>query len=76
LGVESGIKIGAWGGFLLLSLTIFIIAWGYFVGSDAVTFSVFLIVLLAIIFLLLIILKPQKRLRTNTLSPMSLVCFK
>jgi hypothetical protein len=65
LGVEAGVKMGLWGGFLLLSITLFIIAWGYLVGSDAITFSLFLIVSLAIIFLVLVIFNPQKRLNKN-----------
>jgi hypothetical protein len=65
LGVETGVKLGLWGGSLILGLALFMIAWGYFIGSDAITLSLFLIILLAAVFSIIIIFKPQKRLSTK-----------
>jgi hypothetical protein len=65
LGVEAGVKMGLWGGSLILGLVLFMIAWSYFIGSDAVTLSLFLIILLVAIFSVIIIFKPQERLSTK-----------
>jgi len=62
VGLESGIKLGLWGVFLMLSISLFIIAWGYFIGADAVTFCIFLIILVAVVFPVIFISGCTKKL--------------
>ncbi len=61
MGIESGIKLGIWGVLVMLSLSAFMISWGYFVGADANTFCLFLIISLAVVFAALILFRTLKR---------------
>ncbi|MGD6853239.1 MAG: hypothetical protein ACQCN6_14370 [Candidatus Bathyarchaeia archaeon] len=61
LGLESGVKLGLWGSFVALSLTFIMLAWGHFVGAEAVTFCLFLIISLAAVFSVIVVVRTTAK---------------